>query len=154
MSSPPQPPTADRCACNGAASPRGEEPVGGESEFECPCCRNELRRPPPAPAPDAGIQAWDALCNGVMSGKGDWKPFRRLAGAAGKGFVIGAGLKGGLAAFAMLARMRARSSRWEVNFFVLCFSCGRKKLHLLAWNAQIFRFCVLGVMFFFPLLFQ
>lgn len=58
-----------------------------------------------------------------MSEKGDWKRFGRLAGAAGKGFVIGAGLKGGLAAFAMLARMRARSSRWDVNFVVLCSSC-------------------------------
>lgn len=154
MSSPP-PPAADRCACNGAASSCGEQPVGGESEFECPCCHNKLRRPPPASGQAAGILAWDALCNWVMSEKGDWKRFRRLAGAAGKGFVIGAGLKGGLAAFAMLARMRARSSRWDVNFVVLCSSCVEgKKLHLLAWNAQILRFCVLGVMVFFQLLFQ
>lgn len=125
MSWPPSP-AADRCAClstcNGASSSRGERPVGGESQFECPCCRNKLRRPAPAPAPATGIPARDALCNAVMLEKGDWKRFRRLAGAAGKGFAIGAGLKGGLAAFAMLARMRARSSRWNFKFVVVCFS--------------------------------
>lgn len=122
MASPPSP-AAHRCAClstcNGASSYRGEEPVGGEVEFECPHCHTKLRRPPPAPA--TGILAWDALCEVVMPEEGDWKRLRRLAGAAGKGFAVGAGLKGGLAAFAMLARMRARSSRWDVKFVVLWF---------------------------------
>lgn len=73
--------------------------------------------PPPGPATE--ILAWDALCNVVMSDKGDWKLFRRLAGGAGKGYAVGAVLKGGLSAFAMLARVRARSSWWNFKFVFL-----------------------------------
>lgn len=48
----------------------------------------------------------------------DLEKLRRVATASAKGFVIGAGLKGGLALFSILARLRRRkalaSLRWNL----------------------------------------
>lgn len=61
-------------------------------------------------------------CNSVSLGYGslplnDWEKLRRVVIASAKGFIIGAGLKGGLALFSILVRLRRRkalaSLRWN-----------------------------------------
>ncbi|KAK1307594.1 hypothetical protein QJS10_CPA09g00373 [Acorus calamus] len=47
----------------------------------------------------------------ILSPSKDWeKKLRRCAEAAAKGFAIGSGLKGGLAVFSILVRLRSRRS--------------------------------------------
>jgi len=59
----------------------------------------------------------DDACStsGKETGKSFWKALDRCIAASIKGFVIGGGLRGGLSLFAILSRLRKRSSfRWRL----------------------------------------
>ncbi|XP_044982901.1 uncharacterized protein LOC123449675 isoform X1 [Hordeum vulgare subsp. vulgare] len=57
-----------------------------------------------------GELQWLRRCAGTVAEGGDIRWLRRCVGAATKGFAIGAGLKGGLALFSLLVRLRTRRS--------------------------------------------
>jgi hypothetical protein len=63
------------------------------------CAANGYCAAPPGKAPVA-----------PAGGDGELRWLRRCLAAAGKGFAIGAGLKGGLALFSVLVRIRSRRS--------------------------------------------
>ena len=67
-----------------------------------------------APAPPEDLQcAANGYCAAPPApagGDGELRWLRRCLEAAGKGFAIGAGLKGGLALFSVLVRIRSRRS--------------------------------------------
>jgi hypothetical protein len=65
--------------------------------------------PPPAAEGDDELWRWLRRCAGE-AGEGELRWLRRCVGAAAKGFAIGAGLKGGLALFSVLVRLRSRRS--------------------------------------------
>ncbi|KAL5992418.1 hypothetical protein ACLOJK_013336 [Asimina triloba] len=52
----------------------------------------------------------------------EWEKLRRCLAAAGKGFAIGAGLRGGLAVFSILARLRSRRLRRNTRTYCLVFA--------------------------------
>ena len=52
----------------------------------------------------------ERLLHRTAGGDGELRWLRRCLEAAGKGFAIGAGLKGGLALFSVLVRIRSRRS--------------------------------------------
>lgn len=54
----------------------------------------------------------DDMCStsGQEEGKDSWKAIQRCIAASIKGFVIGSGLRGGISLFAILSRLRKRSS--------------------------------------------
>ncbi|KAL5982190.1 hypothetical protein ACLOJK_016260 [Asimina triloba] len=81
-----------RCHCySGRSSPESDD-------ANCPHCPTPNRPSPSLPFPSSFFPTSDK----------DWKKLRRCIEASVKGFVIGAGLKGGLAAFSILARLRSR----------------------------------------------
>ncbi|KAJ8628630.1 hypothetical protein MRB53_021953 [Persea americana] len=82
------PPSAGPCTCSSGENP----PENHESSC---VYRRKLDPPPPPLASD-------------LRSETDWEKLRRCISASGKGFVIGAGIKGGLAAFSILARLRSR----------------------------------------------
>ncbi|XP_047089695.1 uncharacterized protein LOC124701646 isoform X1 [Lolium rigidum] len=68
-------------------------------------CAAALEKPPPA----EGDELWRWLRRHAgPAAEGELRWLRRCVGAAGKGFAIGAGLKGGLALFSVLVRLRSR----------------------------------------------
>ncbi|XP_008782153.1 uncharacterized protein LOC103701762 isoform X2 [Phoenix dactylifera] len=74
----------------------GNDPRGGRLPD------NASSEPPATPRPIRGV---------LNQGKDEeWRRFLRCVEAAGKGFAIGAGLKGGLALFSILVRLRSRRS--------------------------------------------
>ncbi|XP_040243475.1 uncharacterized protein [Aegilops tauschii subsp. strangulata] len=76
------------------------------SPEELHCAPAPEKTPPPAPE---GELRWLRRCAGAAA-EGDLRWLRRCVGAATKGFAIGAGLKGGLALFSLLVRLRSRRS--------------------------------------------
>uniref|UniRef100_M8CC92 Transmembrane protein 135 N-terminal domain-containing protein n=1 Tax=Aegilops tauschii TaxID=37682 RepID=M8CC92_AEGTA len=76
------------------------------SPEELHCAPAPEKTPPPAPE---GELRWLRRGAGA-AGEGDLRWLRRCVGAATKGFAIGAGLKGGLALFSLLVRLRSRRS--------------------------------------------
>ncbi|XP_068642928.1 uncharacterized protein [Aristolochia californica] len=95
------PPSVGSCDClsiQNDSSSRVENGGGFVEDRLCPQCK-KLRR----------SSSCDLDLVGLLFRPGsDWERFRRWAGAFGKGFAIGAGLKGGLAVFAILAKLRSR----------------------------------------------
>ncbi|XP_058096811.1 uncharacterized protein LOC131242280 isoform X2 [Magnolia sinica] len=85
--------TVSLCACSssGENSPESDD-------RSCPHCRTV-----DLPSPHSPFYSF-SFPRSVW----DWEKLWRCITAAGKGFVIGAGLKGGLAAFSILARLRSR----------------------------------------------
>ncbi|XP_077212967.1 uncharacterized protein LOC143848059 [Tasmannia lanceolata] len=83
-----------QCKCipieNGRNSPRS-------GDRRCPYCRKFY--PPPPPPSYLPLN---------FTSETEWKKLHRFIAATCKGFVIGAGLKGGLALFSILARLRSR----------------------------------------------
>lgn len=63
-------------------------------------CAALLEKPPAAAPPPSALAAVE----------GELRWLRRCVGAAAKGFAIGSGLKGGLALFSVLVRLRSRRS--------------------------------------------
>jgi hypothetical protein len=63
----------------------------------------------------------DDVCStsGKENAKSFWKALERCIAASIKGFVIGGGLRGGLSLFAILSRMRKKSS-FRSRFQILC----------------------------------
>ncbi|KAH0459834.1 hypothetical protein IEQ34_010497 [Dendrobium chrysotoxum] len=77
----------------------------GTSEPGCSCREA-------SDAPLARRHFFSALLEGIgLTPEEDWRWLRRYLEASIKGFSIGAGLKGGLALFSILARLRSRGSK-------------------------------------------
>lgn len=104
------PPSAGPCTCSS-----GENPP---ENHESTCVYRRKLDPPPPLAPEHRSET-------------DWEKLRRCISSSGKGFAIGAGIKGGLAAFSILARLRsrklssaasARSDEMRIIFITLHFS--------------------------------
>lgn len=77
----------------------------GSGAPSCPKCRGDkspANKAPPSTSPLSTTRD--------LRSEEEWKRLRRFVEAAGKGFAIGAGLKGGLAVFSILARLRSRRS--------------------------------------------
>lgn len=68
----------------------------------------------------------------------DSEKLRRIVVASAKGFSIGAGIKGGLALFSILARLRRKKSRytkiWSFFFFIIC--CENNRL-IISWFRKV-----------------
>ncbi|KAE9608195.1 putative transmembrane protein [Lupinus albus] len=64
----------------------------------------------PAPVPSTTSSSPRSLCRSIIDAK-EYEKLRRIIIASAKGFSIGAGLKGGLAFFAILARLMRKMPR-------------------------------------------
>ncbi|KAG1334580.1 putative transmembrane protein [Cocos nucifera] len=96
-------PPSDDGGSDRPASPSLEDPVvSGETSPDSARPRCRIRGPPAAPRPARPVR--------ISRTEEEWRRFRRCVEATGKGFVIGAGLKGGLALFSILVRLRSRRS--------------------------------------------
>ncbi|KAL0917504.1 hypothetical protein M5K25_012569 [Dendrobium thyrsiflorum] len=83
----------------------GGDGRSGTSEPGCSCREA-------SDAPLARPHFFSALLEGIgLTPEEDWRWLRRYLEASIKGFSIGAGLKGGLALFSILARLRSRGSK-------------------------------------------
>lgn len=93
--------SAGRCTCDsGHCSP---EPDDGC----CPYCLNQ--DPSLSSSPSSSLFSSSSSSSGLdLVSERDWEKLRRCLAAAGKGFAIGAGLKGGLSAFWLLSLLRSR----------------------------------------------
>ncbi|RWR92415.1 Transmembrane protein 135 [Cinnamomum micranthum f. kanehirae] len=93
--------SAGRCSCDsGHCSP---EPDDGC----CPYCRNQDTSS--SSSPSSSLFSSSSSSSGLdLVSERDWEKLRRCLAAAGKGFAIGAGLKGGLSAFWLLSLLRSR----------------------------------------------
>ncbi|XP_072973322.1 uncharacterized protein [Typha angustifolia] len=82
--------------------------VNGYSKPESgePCCGDRRKADHPAPRPSSSTSTLDLY----LRSEEEWRWLRRCVEAAAKGFAIGAGLKGGLAIFSILTRLRKRRS--------------------------------------------
>jgi hypothetical protein len=70
----------------------------------------QLMAPPPPEDLQCAVNVKCAAPPALAAGDGELRWLRRCVEAAAKGFAIGAGLKGGLALFSVLVRIRSRRS--------------------------------------------
>lgn len=139
MSPPPEEPIRGGCAApsspengaaNGHAAPPSPENAivnGGALEDSADARRRKPDPSAPSPPQTSSSSAFPSCFLHLRSegGHGDeWRWLRRCAEASAKGFAIGAGLKGGLALFSILTRLRSRrslrsSSRFDLAYFAL-----------------------------------
>ncbi|XP_010916872.2 uncharacterized protein [Elaeis guineensis] len=102
-SSSPMSPPSDDGGTDRPASPSPEDAVvSGKISPDSAGPRCRIPDPPAAPRPARPVR--------IPRTEEEWRRFRRCVRATGKGFAIGAGLKGGLALFSILVRLRSRRS--------------------------------------------
>uniref|UniRef100_A0A6V7QWT8 Uncharacterized protein n=1 Tax=Ananas comosus var. bracteatus TaxID=296719 RepID=A0A6V7QWT8_ANACO len=110
------PSSPENGAANGHAAPPSPENAivnGGALEDSADARRRKPDPSAPSPPQTSSSSAFPSCFLHLRSegGHGDeWRWLRRCAEASAKGFAIGAGLKGGLALFSILTRLRSRRS--------------------------------------------
>lgn len=109
-------PSSGRCECFPGDNAAGADVnhYGSDGDMSCKHCRN---------IDYSSSYSCNSVSNGYLSlplPSKDLDKLRRIVTASAKGFVIGAGIKGGLALFSILARLKRRkalaSLRWNWHF--------------------------------------